>query len=325
MYKVISLFSGAGGMDKGFEGNFSIFDFKAKKTDFKIVQACEIDKFAVKTYNYNFTGEVFNGDVREYKAPYDTDIVLGGFPCQDFSLAGKMRGLKSERGNLYLEMARIISESNPKVFIAENVENLTKIDNGTAMEQIVRDFKELGYAIHYNVYDMSKYGIPQKRKRVIIFGVKQEYDKIIGESITDLSRFETKVRSSFDAIDDLWGTTDLNQQDKYSKAKFRYNSKSQGNVRIARNQPAPTIRAEHHGNIEGHYRTTLSDENDIAGWRRLTPRECARLQTFPDDFIFPVSASSAYKQIGNAVPPMFAWYVAQNVQEALKKIYEYKN
>ncbi len=221
-------------------------------------------------------------------------------------------------------MSRIIEESQPKIFVAENVENLTKIDSGNAMKTIINDFKSLGYTIYYSVYDMSLYGIPQKRKRVIIFGINSKYDGIIGEEILDISNFLSKERTCFDAIEDLWGTTDLNMQDRYSKAKFRYNSRSQGNTRILKNKPAPTIRAEHHGNIEGHYNTNLDDETDINGWRRLTPRECARLQTFSDDFIFPVSASSAYRQIGNAVPPMFAWIISNKVEEALDKIKKMK-
>lgn len=128
--------------------------------------------------------------------------------------------------------------------------------------------------------------------------------------------------SSYEAIDDLWNKEFINMQDKYSKAKFRENSNLQGNKRINKNTPAPTIRAEHHGNIEGHYKTFGKDENslDITKWRRLTPRECARLQTFPDEFYFPVSASAAYKQIGNAVPPLFAWYIVNDIKRLVEEI-----
>ncbi len=156
-------------------------------------------------------------------------------------------------------MSRIIEESQPKIFVAENVENLTKIDSGNAMKTIINDFKLLGYIIYYSVYDMSLCGIPQKRKRVIIFGINSKYDGIIGEEILDISNFLSTERTCFDAIEDLWGTTDLNMQDRYSKAKFRYNSRSQGNTRILKNKPAPTIRAEHHGNIEGHYNINLDE------------------------------------------------------------------
>lgn len=128
-----------------------------------------------------------------------------------------------------------------------------------------------------------------------------------------------------DAIDDLWGNINnpkyLNHTIKdYSKAKFYPGRKMQGNNQIDADRPAPTIRAEHHGNIEAHYRSTLEDKEDMAGWRRLSVRECARLQSFPDDFNFVTSASAAYKMIGNAVPPVLAWHIASSVYYTLVNI-----
>lgn len=127
-----------------------------------------------------------------------------------------------------------------------------------------------------------------------------------------------------EGIDDLWNKIDdssvFNHSSRdYSKAKFYEGRKMQGNCRIPREKPCTTIRAEHHGNIEGHYRTREKPSNKIENWRRLSVRECARIQSFPDDFEFPCSASQAYKQVGNTVPPILAWYVARSLYETLEK------
>lgn len=321
MYNVVSLFSGAGGLDLGFHGDFSYLKNYFNSLDYKIINICEIDKEAIKTYNYNFQTNYKAMDINNFSINSTCDVVLGGFPCQDFSLAGKMMGLSSKRGNLYIQMIKVVETANPKVFVAENVENIIKMDSGNVIKKIIKDFEDIGYHVEYKLFDMSEYGIPQNRKRVFIIGIdKNFYNKEIEFFELDDYRISKKM-TSFEAIDDLWGKTSINMQDKYSKAKFRENSKLQGNKRINKETPAPTIRAEHHGNIEGHYRT-FDDTNpsDINNWRRLTPRECARLQTFPDEFIFPVSSTSAYRQIGNAVPPVFAWYMANNIRRILKEL-----
>lgn len=116
--------------------------------------------------NYNFRTSYEAKDIKEYKNVPQADVVLGGFPCQDFSLAGKLRGLLSERGNLYTEMIRVVKDSNAKIFLAENVENLVRMDNGNIIEKIITDFKVIGYNLHYKVFNMSEYGILQNRKRV---------------------------------------------------------------------------------------------------------------------------------------------------------------
>ena len=132
-------------------------------------------------------------------------------------------------------------------------------------------------------------------------------------------------RTAQDGIDDLWDRVNDPSIPNHtlkdiSKAKFYHGKKMQGNNRISAERPSPTIRAEHHGNIEAHYRTILEDENDMSGWRRLSVRECARLQSFPDTFNFVTSASSAYKAVGNAVPPVMAWHIARSVYHTLHNL-----
>ena len=259
----------------------------------------------------------------------DVDIVLGGFPCQTFSYAGKRGGLSDPRGQLYLQMIRVINHYQPKMFIAENVDGIRnsrkneagKDIDSSALDTILNDFDNAGYNVQYHVLTAADYGVPQMRRRVIIMGIRKDLGDISDEYYPEKLYDETgeltgqKWRSSKDGIDDIWDkvndpTIPNHTSRDISKAKFYPGKKMQGNNKISGDRPAPTIRAEHHGNIEAHYRTTLEDKEDMAGWRRLSVRECARLQSFPDSYIFTTSASSAYKAIGNAVPPVMAWHIA---------------
>ncbi|WP_321388400.1 DNA cytosine methyltransferase [uncultured Enterococcus sp.] len=326
--KVVSLFSGCGGMDLGFKGGFNFLNENYEENPFEVIYANDIFKQATQVYKHNFGHEVDFRSIEtidEYAEIPKADVVLGGFPCQTFSLAGKREGLDSDRGQLYKHMIRVINAVQPKVFIAENVDGIRiskkeeKLDK-SALDIILEDFDEAGYNVQYQVLNAAHFGVPQARKRVIIIGIRKELNANIHypQTIHD----ETNWRTAKDGIDDLWDKIDspnvLNHTTKdYSKAKFYPGKTMQGNNRIKHDRPSPTIRAEHHGNIEAHYRTFNDDENDMLGWRRLSVRECARLQSFPDNFDFNVAASSAYKMIGNAVPPVLGWYVARAVYFSL--------
>ena len=223
----------------------------------------------------------------------NADIVIGGFPCQDFSVAGKRKGLSAERGRLYLEMKKVIEYCNPIAFVAENVDGIRKSkfsEDSSALDVIIEDFKSIGYSVAYKSVNASDYGVPQNRVRIIIVGIRSDIKKAMKyPKITYGESKKVARMTSKDAIDDLWdkiGKTDIKNHTErdYSKAKFYPGKKMQGNCQIDANRPAPTIRSEHHGNIEGHYRSKNSDDpNDMSGWRRLSVRECARLQTFPDE------------------------------------------
>ncbi len=325
-YKVVSLFCGCGGMDLGFTGGFSYLRKNYKNNPIDIVFANDIEKNACNTYNYNFNHNAICEDISniEVESIPDCDIVIGGFPCQDFSLAGKRKGFDSTRGLLYKQMLRVIKEKQPLVFVAENVEGLTlKINGESPLLKIIDEFENVGYKVKYKLFNTAYYEVPEMRKRVIIVGVRNdiseeyEYPKEIMN--------ENNWLTAKDAIDDLWDKLGKNEvpnhsEKDYSKAKFNPNGKGQGNRLLDANKPSVTIRAEHHGNIEGHYRT-YNEENskDVKNWRRLTVRECARIQSFPDNFVFPGAASAAYKQIGNAVPPVFAWHICNSVIGFLDK------
>lgn len=328
-YNVISLFSGVGGMDLGFHGGFEFMNQYYERLPFDVIFANDIFEQAANVYEKNFKISVQRKSIDKLNLPdeiiidKDIDVVLGGFPCQSFSYAGNRAGLNDPRGQLYKQMIRVVSYYQPKIFVAENVDGIrnSKVDgeNGNALNQILNEFESIGYTAVFRVLNAADYGVPQTRKRVIIIGIRNDLG-----GRNDIVYPDTVLKNENDwitsqmAIDDLWDRIDdlsvYNHTSKdYSKAKFYPGKKMQGNNRIKRDKPAPTIRAEHHGNIEAHYRTLLEDEENMNGWRRLSIRECARLQSFPDSFIFNTSASSAYKMIGNAVPPVLAWHIAKTV------------
>lgn len=353
---VLSLFSGAGGMDLGFKGGFDFLGNHYERNPYELVFANDIFKQAADVYEDNFNHKVERRSIADLelhdidkaisentKQPIgDTkiDIVLGGFPCQTFSYAGKRGGLSDPRGQLYLQMIRIINHYKPKIFIAENVDgirnsrkNMVGEDvNRSALDTILDDFYEAGYNVQYSVLNSADYGVPQTRRRVIIMGIRKDIGDI-GDQYYPAQLFDetgeltgNKWKTAKDGIDDIWDK--VNTPTVYnhttrdiSKAKFYPNKKTQGNNKISAVRPAPTIRAEHHGNIEAHYRSLVGFEpEDMDGWRRLSVRECARLQSFPDNFIFTTSASSAYKAIGNAVPPVMAWNIAKSVLYTLQRL-----
>jgi len=322
---VISLFSGCGGMDLGFRGGFHFLGNHYEKNPFNMVFANDIVPSACNTYEHNFGHTAHCYDIKEldYSLLPTADVVIGGFPCQDFSLAGKRKGLSSERGQLYQEMKRVIEYVRPSAFVAENVDGIRKssFSGGVSpLEIIVDEFRAIGYNVQYKALNAADYGVPQNRIRIIIIGIRQDIDRDIKYPTPS---HDNNHISAKEAIDDLWyrlGCTSIkNHTEKdYSRAKFYEGKKMQGNLQIKAYSPAPTIRAEHHGNIEGHYRSLCDkDPANILNWRRLSVRECARLQSFPDDFEFNCSASAAYKQIGNAVPPVMAWHIARALYQSL--------
>ena len=330
VYKVISLFSGCGGMDLGFKGDFDVFGEHFKKNPYQIIYANDINESACETYKYNFKEEPYCGDIKSIDINQlpNADIVIGGFPCQDFSLAGKRKGLSADRGRLYLNMLDVVKKVKPIAFVAENVDGIRKNkenEEKSALDIIIKDFESAGYNVQYKALNAANYGVPQNRVRIIIVGIRNDLDLKMKYPDETFGNDIKPFRTAEEAIDDLWNMIDKtsisNHTSKdYSKAKFYPGKKLQGNNRIAANKPSPTIRAEHHGNFEGHYRSNNpNDINDVTGWRRLSVRECARLQSFPDNFIFPCSSSSAYKQVGNAVPPILAWNVANALYDTLNK------
>lgn len=392
-------------MDLGFEGGFEVPSacvnldvhpsswyetssrqgwIQLKKTSFNTVFSNDILKYAESAWKSYFSQKftkspstfytesivelVKKHQRGEFTFPSNIDVVTGGFPCQDFSVAGKRNGFHSHkshenkitdeidseesRGSLYLWMKQVITITQPKVFIAENVKGLVSL--GDAKSIIENDFRNIGdgfLVVPAKVLTASHYGVAQNRERVIFIGLNKTYlkpeviDQIENgnvdiyppfthakEATAPLKPYAT-VQAVLADLPEPEHSDDPAQQ-KYSKAK--YCKGSQGQVEINLDGQAPTIRAEHHGNIE--YRRLGEDKggkysSELAKGhieRRLTVRECARIQSFPDDYPFvftknalgyALSASGAYKVIGNAVPPLMAFNIAKHLESIWDDIF----
>ncbi len=264
-----------------------------------------------------------------FYGPGIIDVVTGGFPCQPFSLAGKRQGLSDKRGKLYEAMLDAVSLLKPKLFIAENVAGLlsAKVGKKPVIEKIEEDFLKIDYELSYKVLVASDFGVPQRRERVIIVGTPK------GAPVFDFSEVKlgnglTRHVSVKKALKELEGEAwNPAKMHVWSRAKF---NKGQGNTTCDPDEPAPTMRAEHHGNIEFHYKAqdlpqyrgqSLHDpRRDSCVTRRLSVREAAFIQSFPEEFKFKQSATDAYRQIGNAVPPLLAWHIGLAVQSYLDKL-----
>jgi DNA (cytosine-5)-methyltransferase 1 len=408
--RMLSLFSGCGGMDLGFEGGFSVLkesvnefshpDFidkeidnhyvQLKKTKFSTVFANDILTPARNAWVHYFSNRGHNIEDYETESivdlvklhknginvfPENIDIVTGGFPCQDFSIAGKRNGFKSHRnhkgelltetcateetrGKLYMWMKEVIEITQPKIFIAENVKGLVNLSN--VKEIIQKDFENTGdgyIVLSPQVLHAADYGVPQSRERVFFIGLRKS--ALNHKALKELSKdivsdeyspyplpthnynYKDKNLKEFVTLDKVFSTlkepdksNDLSQQ-SYSKAKFM-GKHCQGQIEIKLDGISPTIRAEHHGNIE--FRRLSKKNGGILNSelskglkeRRLTVRECALIQTFPPDyeFVIPnkngrknsylVSPSKAYKIIGNAVPPLLAYNLAKRIEQNWK-------
>lgn len=301
---VVSLFSGCGGMDLGFRGGFSTLGKDYARLPFRIDFANDFNARACETYRAFFGHDIIHGDIWEQmpKLPDTADVVVGGFPCQDISVNGKRRGVAGERSGLYRAMVEVVRRVRPRIFVAENVKGLLMKYNQGSLKQVIEDFSALGYSVGYKLYHAADYGVPQNRERVFIVGTAPGVRSFTPPQPV-LSRSEWVVASH--AIRDL---EPLAEHDAPNHTWSRAGrSAEQGDRRLKREKIAATIRAECHGNSQFHY----------SGRRRISIREAARFQTFPDDFVFKGGIRECERQVGNAVPPVLAWHVAQAVLDSL--------
>lgn len=294
---IISLFSGAGGLDLGL--------IKAGNT---VIWANDIDKDAVSSYKENIGTHIICEDIKNISITEipNADVVVGGFPCQGFSLANRRRTIDDERNQLYKFFYETIKTKQPKLFIAENVKGILSLGKGEVIKQIISDFEEAGYITTINLVNMANYGIPQTRQRVIIIGQRKDLGNEILFHFPEVTH--SKDGKNFpqwvsikDAIDHFPNPDIENDipNHVYSAYKVEYRNFT-GHRKTDPSKPSPTILAR--GNGKGgvcaipHYN----------GNRRLSIRESASVQTFPEDFYFVGSMNSCYRQIGNAVPVKFA-------------------
>ena len=393
-------------MDLGFEGDFEVLRrsvsdrpeivgrkrsnmIRLPSTSFETIFSCDVVRSTKTAWEQYFSeirgasAETFHlesivdvvKNLRDKKATYGlmtskgrslVDVVTGGFPCNDFSVAGKRLGFdsnKSQRGNksfldedldnpteenrgmLYFWMKEFIAEVRPKVFYAENVKGLVSL--GDAKRIIEHDFASIGdssyFVLPVKVLKAMEFGVPQTRERVIFIGVdktqlRSEIKKFIeknGQLPPELDLYPTETHgegriplvTAGEALQDLPEPDQSNDPSQQSFSRAKYMGKMQGQAEVRNDRPGPTIRAEHHGNIEFRRLSQEHGGTNTGGpERRLTVRECARIQTFPDDFNFVIpgklSASDGYRAIGNAVPPLLAWRLADRLDEVWDKLFK---
>ena len=307
---IVSFFAGCGGLDLGFTGGFTYRRKRYAPTGFQLVKAYDFNTHAVETYKKNVSPhaeciDLGSADVTQMPS---ADILLGGFPCQEFSVCGSRRGLESDRGKLYLAMVRYARHHQPKLIVGENVANLLYINDGWDFKVIQQQFRRAGYrCIHWKM-NAADYGVPQHRHRVFVVFIRND---IAGAPIEPTATHEKKWRSAEWAISDLEHIDDetIPNQSQYFKAAVAGAGHGQGDERTRRDEPGYTVRANAKSRIQFHYALP----------RRLTVRECARLQTFPDAFVFPFAATESVRQIGNAVPPILAHKVADSLAKFLSQ------
>lgn len=312
--KVASLFCGCGGSDLGLLGGFKYLSKSYKKLPFEIVYAIDNDKYAVETYNANFEHPAVCEDITkvDFTDVPDVDMMIGGFPCQSFSTVNPTKDTNDARANLYKEIVRFLQEKQPKYFICENVKGLLTLQKGAIIQKILKEFTECGYNIQYKLIKAVEYGIPQRRERVIIIGIRKDID--LSYSFPDPICTENNAVPLRKVIDRL----DIEEQ------KYYFSQKAVQGVKNAKNNmkrglwqdlnaPCLTL-TSHLAKVSMNSRDPiLLVDADKELYRRFTPREAARIQSFPDTFKLHSSEAKSYKQIGNAIPPVMMWYIAHSL------------
>ena len=307
--RMVSLFSGCGGLDTGF-----------KKAGFDVVWANDFDSDAQAVYRLNH-GEI---DGRDIVTVPDTDIpecdiLCAGFPCQPFSSAGNRKGVHDSRGMLYKECLRIIAAKMPKVIVFENVRGLlsTKyIDGRNLVDVIVDDLSSMnniGYNVVYHLVNSADYGVPQKRERVIIVGFRKDLHVAFGfpsEKIEEEQNYAALRDVIEKDVDEKYYFSDRAVAGMMKKRETMNKGRAQDI-----NKPCNTVGA-HLAKVSLNSTDPVLMQNDR--YRRFTPREVARIQSFPDEFELVGSEAAQYRALGNAIPPVMFWHVARAVKEELQ-------
>ncbi|HMT77748.1 MAG TPA: DNA cytosine methyltransferase [Saprospiraceae bacterium] len=325
--KLVSFFAGAGGLDLGF-----------KKAGFDLIWANEFDKEIWETYEKNHPETILDRrsivDIDEDEVP-ECDGIVGGPPCQSWSEAGSLRGIKDKRGQLFFEFIRILKAKQPKFFLAENVSGMLLVRHKEALQNIKDLFQEAGYNLSFNMLNASDYNVPQDRQRVFFIGIRKDLDFKF--------EFPTKTFSKITLKEAIWDLKDVALPAKpynitngnackvsnheYMIGDFSSIFMSRNRVRSWDEQSFTIQAGGRHAPLHPHApKMKFVEQNKrifVPGkehlYRRLSVRECARIQTFPDDFIFYYDKVSAgYKMIGNAVPVNLAKFLAENIKAQIE-------
>lgn len=315
-YTVGSLFAGIGGICQGFSD-----------AGFKVLWANEYDKNACVTYRENFSHQLIEGDICQLN-PKDfqkVDIITSGFPCQAFSIAGYRRGFDDERGNLFFETMRFVDELQPKAFLFENVKNLASHDGGLTLRIMKEKIEGSGYSCFTQVLNTAKAtNIPQNRERIFFVGFKKGMNSECSIPCFNFPKEERETLSIRKLLDkgkvpDRYYYNDSRYQEKFSEITWKMDTLYQWRrvyLRENKSNLCPTLTANM--GTGGHNVPLVKDD---FGVRKLTPRECARFQGYPDSFILPdfVANTQLYKQVGNSVTVPLIKKIALSIKEAFQK------
>lgn len=315
--KVASFFCGCGGMDYGLLGGFEYLGKQYSRLAYDIVYAIDFDPYCTQIYNLNFEHKCICGDVRDInlKEIPNFDLLIGGFPCQSFSISAQnppRLGYKDERGMLFFEMVKALKEKQPRFFIAENVKGLLSANKKKAFPMILNEFREAGYKVKCKLLNSSDFGVPQKRERIIIVGFRDDedffkfsfpnpttaYHKVpLRVAIDEEANNNDKWFFSQKAVDGMMAVKDKMNKGRIQNLDEPCNTISSHLAKVSLNSTDPVLF------VNGRY-------------RRFTPRECARIQSFPETYdLGNLADGRKYRAIGNAVPPVMMWNVAKALQQ----------
>ncbi len=340
----IDLFCGCGGLSYGFEkAGYNIL--LGIDNDSKALETFELNHYGAKSIRGDITEVTYEEDIKPLIGDQRIDVIIGGPPCQGMSLSGP-RKFDDPRNKLYLSYIRLVQEIQPKAFVIENVPGLVGLFGGQIKDSIIEKFTEMGYHIQYKILCAADYGVPQNRKRVVFVGIKDgefaypeiSEDKVscsmalsdlptledeLGEEVLDYltqpqNEYQKIMRKNSEVVKNHIAANHSDRVKKiislvpdggnYKDLPDEYINSRNFHVawtRLASDKPAPTIDTGHRHHF--HYKYN----------RVPTVRECARLQSFPDDFIFLGNKTQQFRQVGNAVPPLMAQCIAEQLKKAL--------
>lgn len=316
--RIASLFSGCGGMDLGICGGFTFLGRKYYKNPVELVFANDMENSACDIFNENFSHKIVCDDIKKvpsYLIP-DHDILVGGFPCQSFSIVAQnppRLGYHSEIGKLFFEMVRILKEKQPFAFIAENVKGILSANKGTTFPIILSEFENAGYNVDYRLLNSVNFGVPQKRERVFIIGYRKDLG--LKPTFPELADPITPLKTV------LFPHESVDKKYYFSKKAVQGMLKANPKMNKGRVQnpelPCATVGAH-------LAKVSLNSTDPVIKighrYRRFTPREVARIQSFPDSFKLGGSDGKQYRALGNAVPPVMMWNVSREIVKQIHKI-----
>ena len=330
--KIASLFSGCGGTDIGAVGGFDFLNVHYPKLNTEIAYANDVDLKACDIFDENFKIKSDRRDIREIDASEipKHDVLLAGFPCQSFSILAQnppRLGYKDDKGKLFFEIVRVLNHHQPKYFICENVKGLLSANKGKTFPLILEEFERAGYNVFHNVLNSKDYGVPQKRQRVFMVGIRKD---LKGDF-----KFPEAILNEGQAVP-LKKVLQRKYDDKYFfseravQGMLRANKVSKANMNKGRTQNT----SEPCSTVTAHLaKVTLNGTDPVLKikdqYRRFTPREVARIQSFPDSFKLVGSDTSQYRALGNAIPPVLFWHIMEKLitfdKNIVKLMKHYKN